>query len=667
MRIPGFLFTAALVMLLSAPTMAQTAISYQGQLQDAEGPFDGTPGMEFRLYDSPEDGNQVGNTKTFPAIEVTDGLFQVELDFGDVFDASPLYLEVEVAGNILTPRQPVTAAPTAVSALNLSSAGVAELDDRYWKQGGNAGTTPGSDFIGTSDNTPLELHVDGNRALRIEPGNGPSVIAGSAANQVTDGAVGAMIAGGNSSEGNRVSDDFGTVAGGADNRAGSDDGDASSDRWAAVGGGQENTASGPRAVVGGGHRNEASGLNSTVGGGNSNTASTSYSTVAGGNRSTAAGFYSTVGGGAHNSVQARFGVIGGGGWTDSDDRPNTSNVVHDEYGTVAGGGNNQAGSDDGNVSSDSYATVGGGGDNTANFRGSTVGGGQDNSASGAYNTVSGGRGNTAFSSDSTVGGGNSNTARFRGTVSGGLGNTASGDRSTVGGGRDNTASGDSAVVPGGRDNQAAGDYSFAAGRNAEASLDGQVVFTDSNLGQPIANTENRFYGNFDNGYRLETDADISAGVFMQNGDSSWTSLISRRHRTDFEPLDAQAVLDAVVDLEVSRWSYKWQTDIDRIGPMAGDFYQAFRIGRDDEGIQTQDAIGVLYAAVQGLAERVDGAQPVAVDKLQEELESEQARNDRLEERVAELDAESERNAELEARLTALEAMLLEERRVAEER
>ncbi len=38
-----------------------------------------------------------------------------------------------------------------------------------WSLTGNAGTTPGTDFIGTTDNQPLELWVGGSRALRLEP------------------------------------------------------------------------------------------------------------------------------------------------------------------------------------------------------------------------------------------------------------------------------------------------------------------------------------------------------------------------------------------------------------------------------------------------------------------------------------------------------------------
>ena len=38
-----------------------------------------------------------------------------------------------------------------------------------WSLTGNSGTTPGTNFLGTTDNSALELKVNGQRALRIQP------------------------------------------------------------------------------------------------------------------------------------------------------------------------------------------------------------------------------------------------------------------------------------------------------------------------------------------------------------------------------------------------------------------------------------------------------------------------------------------------------------------
>jgi hypothetical protein len=86
----------------------------------------------------------------------------------------------------------------------------------YWSLTGNAGTTPGTQFLGTTDNQPLELRVGGQRTLRLEPGQAsPNLVGGYGGNSVAGGVAGATVSGGGQSGyENRVYDDFGTVGGG---------------------------------------------------------------------------------------------------------------------------------------------------------------------------------------------------------------------------------------------------------------------------------------------------------------------------------------------------------------------------------------------------------------------------------------------------------------------
>jgi len=113
-RRSGFL---VLVFGLGSTALADTTITYQGQLKDADGAVSATLGMSFALYDAVGGGNRVGNAVAVPSVAVSDGLFQVELDFGDVFDGSPLWLSVTVEGSELSPRQRLGAAPVAAFAL----------------------------------------------------------------------------------------------------------------------------------------------------------------------------------------------------------------------------------------------------------------------------------------------------------------------------------------------------------------------------------------------------------------------------------------------------------------------------------------------------------------------------------------------------------------------
>ncbi|NQT84090.1 hypothetical protein HQ563_13775 [bacterium] len=166
-----------------------------------------------------------------------------------------------------------------------------------WSLTGNSGTSPGTDFLGTTNNVALQLHVNNARAFRLEPGTSPNFIGGYKDNAVTVGAMGAAIGGGGASGyPNRLTDDYGVVGGGYGNRAGDNAGSTYDAPYATVGGGFGNTASGYIATLGGGALNTASGWYATVGGGRSNTASGDYATVAGGRSNTASGNYSFAGG-----------------------------------------------------------------------------------------------------------------------------------------------------------------------------------------------------------------------------------------------------------------------------------------------------------------------------------------------------------------------------------
>jgi hypothetical protein len=201
---------------------------------------------------------------------------------------------------IVNAGAPPLAVNSNVKVTNLNTDLLDGLDSTglpYWKLGGNAGTTPGTDFLGTSDNQALELKVNGQRALRIEPdANSPNLIGGSAANSADPGVTGATIGGGGGAPGteNTVTGGLGTVGGGWQNTAGGS---------ATVAGGQGNAAGGNYSAVGGGYINTASGNYSAAGGGFHNTASGISSAVAGGFANAASGFASFAAGTQANATQ----------------------------------------------------------------------------------------------------------------------------------------------------------------------------------------------------------------------------------------------------------------------------------------------------------------------------------------------------------------------------
>jgi len=351
-----------------------TAFTYQGRLNDGGAPANGSYDLQFALYDAASSGTQQGNVLTNAPTGVSNGLFIVTLDFGNQFNGDARWLAIGVRTNgsvtpysTLSPRQRITAVPYAVTASNLTGTlpavqlsgtlSSSQLNGTYsspvtlnnagnsfsgdgsgltgvnamslgglgpggfWQIAGNTGTTAGVNYLGTTDNQPLELHVNGSRALRMEPNTSvaPNVIGGAPVNFVTPGIVGATIAGG-----------------GAANYLGSAYSNVVSGVFGTVGGGVQNTVSGAEATVGGGYLNTDSGYIAVIGGGYDNIANNNEATVGGGDFNTASGAEATVGGGGNNSATGDDSVVGGGG----------GNNASGEAASVPGGTGNIAGGED---------------------------------------------------------------------------------------------------------------------------------------------------------------------------------------------------------------------------------------------------------------------------------------------------------------------------------
>jgi trimeric autotransporter adhesin len=127
----GDMFAAAAPLQGAAPQQAAAAvgsqITYQGVLKDGSSAANGLFDMRFRLFDDANAGSQRGEFIA-SGVPVVDGQFTTLLDFGPaVYAGQALWLEIAVtpAGDpgyeTLTPRQPVTPAPLALSLPNVST------------------------------------------------------------------------------------------------------------------------------------------------------------------------------------------------------------------------------------------------------------------------------------------------------------------------------------------------------------------------------------------------------------------------------------------------------------------------------------------------------------------------------------------------------------------
>jgi hypothetical protein len=123
------LLLSAASMQVSAGTPPQTtAFTYQGQL-NAGGTFaTGQYQFTFTLYDAPTGGSPVA-PPIQQNIQVINGLFTTDLDFGQIFNGLQYWLDIQIGTNIdneeeLSARQPINVVPVAQYALN-SPAGTA--------------------------------------------------------------------------------------------------------------------------------------------------------------------------------------------------------------------------------------------------------------------------------------------------------------------------------------------------------------------------------------------------------------------------------------------------------------------------------------------------------------------------------------------------------------
>lgn len=81
---------------------------------------------------------------------------------------------------------------------------------------------------------------------------------------------------------------------------------------------------------------------------------------------------------------------------------------------------------------------------------------------------------------------------------------------------------------------------------------------------------------------------------------------SRDIKTAIEPVNGSDILQRVVDLPLSTWTYTADEKGSRhLGPMAEDFKEAFALGSSPKGLSTMDTSGVALAAIQGLYDLVE--------------------------------------------------------------
>ncbi|AVP97433.1 hypothetical protein C7S18_09595 [Ahniella affigens] len=571
--------------------------TYRGTLNDGGLPANGRYDIRLSLLDS-AGAKSLVFPLTFNAVEVKNGAFAIDVDFGtDLGQFGTLKIKTEVAqggSGFVALGEPK------------SFDAKAALGGVCWDTQGNAGTNPATDFLGTTDNQPIELRAANARVLRAESSteqfsNMPitaNLIAGSNANIVTAGVRGATIAGGGVPSGdsdptfngeapNRITDHYGFVGGGIGNVAGNDAGSTADAAFASVVGGRFNDAAGSDSAALGGSSNLVSGSHSLAAGGEGNTVSGSYAGAVAGILNHASGQSSSVVGGNNNRAAGADSIVLGG----------FSNCAGGDRSFAAGtrarvlpatdpGGNNPCANQTGYTGTAHHGTFMWADSVDASFV-----------SSGPDQFLIRSRGGVAI-----------NATPISGSVE--LSVTADSD-----------------------DSDFANMFLRQRTNNAGilVSAGGATATNDNNAGFFL----DHFNGAGGQARRLALNSDGSVlirsnvtagntGVSMAAGSGAWSALSDRSVKMAITAIDPASVLDRLVAMPVSEWSYIAQGEgVRHLGPMAQDFAAAFGLGENDTTISTIDADGVALAAIQGLNAKLEAELRQAGDRnaqLQIQLE-----------------------------------------------
>jgi hypothetical protein len=533
----------------------------------------------------------------------------------------------------------------------------------------NTATGAYATITGGTNNT-----VNGNEAAVL---GGYLNVASGPASSVTGGSA------------NTASGDHAIVSGGRGNTA--------SGPYSCAMGGTNDIASGFASAAVSGAGNSAGGLFSFVGSGWGNSASSDEDVVVGGISNSVAGDPAFIGAGQYNTVGTFSGTGKSGIAVNSFIVAGIDNAVYSDNSGIGGGGTNYIGTN----ANSSFIGGGNHNTILSGATGVTISGGVGNlvQALVVESSIGGGQGNTINSGYSVIGGGLANiigTGANNASLGGGSNNLVSGVEGTVPGGGNNVAGGIASFAAG-EGSRAVNNGTFVWSDGSSAAFTStandqfliqasggvgigtngptaplHVVGTrKGNSSQPIAFIENLDATTSSASalrviaHGAPSDGALSVSTAWPNGtgttnvliarfgnansyvsqldnNGNWTattfnSSSDRNAKENFQPVSAREMLDRVSAMPISRWNYKADKGSEHIGPMAQDFWAAFKVGMDDKHIATVDEDGVALAAIQGLNQKLGETQQSVKDK-DVEIQTLMQQNDSLAARLSELEA-----------------------------
>jgi trimeric autotransporter adhesin len=615
-----------------------TAFTYQGQLSASGSPANNNYDFTFALFNnsSTNTGQQIGTTQTNLDVGVTNGLFIVTLNFGDVFTGTNYWLAIGVRTNggstftALNPLQEVTPTPYAIYAPNAGSAATATT-------AGTANAVAAANITGTILPAQLSATVVTNNETGVTLGG---TFTGNGAN-LTNLNASQLASGANTN----------LFVGPSGNSATT---------------GSFNTAVGVSALQGNttGNDNTAYGFNALQDNTNGSR-NTAYGTFAlqdntAGNDNTAVGTFALefITNGSFNTAVGEFALGGNPGNTTGSENTATGW----EALTYNMTGNDNTGDGFNALAQLGYTNDAGGTNNIA--LGHLAG----------YNYTGNESSNIDIGNAGVVGENNTihigtqgvqTTATIAGNV--GIGTNSPGELLEV--------AGANATIRVRNQNDPVGGFigdtyyalqlgMYNATNITEGVLSvgekrsffgcayqtGQVGSLSSDYGSPsFRNVLDDGSGNLTVAGKVGIGSGTSTPTYplqMASGAycsaaGVWTSVSDRNVKEDFTSIKPAEVLAKVAALPITQWKYKVEPNgIKHLGPVAQDFYSSFGLGDNDKAIGTVDESGVALAAIQGLNQKLN-EKDAEIEKLKakaDKVDSLEKQNISLAQRLNELEA-----------------------------
>ncbi|UCC80270.1 MAG: tail fiber domain-containing protein, partial [Candidatus Zixiibacteriota bacterium] len=187
----------------------------------------------------------------------------------------------------------------------------------------------------------------------------------------------------------------------------------------------------------------------------------------------------------------------------------------------------------------------------------------------------------------------------------------------------NTNTGEHTLVMG-EGTSASGNNSFAGGRHAQADHNNSFVWSDLPIGPSVVplqtSSDNQFLVRSAGGIKFYTNANLTSGVELTPGSSSWSSITILDGIRNLRPVDGADILNKIEQLPINRYSFKSEDEnVEHIGPMADDFHNLFGVGVDNQHIDMLDPSGIALAGIKELIKENKQLKNI-VKELRDEIE-----------------------------------------------